>query len=235
MSDRFARTLDIFIGFDPGEAVAYHACANSIIRNASQPVRITPLALGMMAPFYVEKHNDGSTEFAYSRFLVPYLCGYLGSALFIDGDMIVKDDIAKLFDDHYADMYSAVSVVKHPEYVPNGAEKFRGASQQAYPRKNWSSVMLFRCSHFSCKRLTPEFVTNATGAQLHQFSWVEDERIGSLDPTWNWLVDEAHCPHNPDAKLLHYTRGVPAFAAYANCDHASDWWDEFHRMTNVNE
>lgn len=233
MSDRFARPLDIYVGFDPGEAIAYHVCVNSLIRHASQPLRITPLALNNLAPSYTEKHSDGSTTFAYSRFLVPFLMGYSGTALFLDGDMLVKDDIAKLFDDFYRDTQSAVAVVQHPEYIPNGNEKFRGAQQSAYPRKNWSSVMMFRCSHSHCKKLTPEYVQNASGADLHQFKWTD--RIGELDARWNWLVDETHCPHNDDARLLHFTRGIPAFTDYAKCDHANDWWEEMHRVTNVDD
>jgi lipopolysaccharide biosynthesis glycosyltransferase len=233
MNDRFARPLDIFIGYDAGEAIAYHVCVNSLIRHSSQPLRITPLALNNLAPHYTEKHSDGSTAFAYSRFLVPYLMGFSGTALFLDGDMVVKDDIAKLFDEFYHDTKSAVAVVKHPEYIPRATTKFRGAIQSAYPKKNWSSVMMFRCSHSYCKQLTPDYIERAEGRHLHRFEWLPEERVGELAPEWNHLVGQYE--HNDKAHILHFTDGVPAFKDYADCDHSAEWWDEMHRTTSVDE
>lgn len=228
-------SLNVFIGYDPGEAVAYHVCANSLIRHASQPLRITPLALNTLGESYKESHVDGSTEFAYSRFLVPYLSDFSGVSLFIDGDMIVRDDIAKLFDEAKFDTESAVLCVKHDEYQPKGSTKFRGAKQTGYPKKNWSSVILFRNSSTYCKQLTPEYVSRASGAHLHQFEWLPDTRVGTLPKAWNWLVGEDAYKRNDDAKLIHYTQGIPAFAAYQQCDMAEYWWDEFHRLTHVDD
>lgn len=221
--------LKVFVGFDPREAVAYHVCVNSLIATASRPLSITPLALSTLAGMYQEQHTDGSNAFIYSRFLVPYLCGFSGSALYIDGDMIVKDDIAKLFD--LAQPGKDVMVVKH-DYKTKVRKKYLGNANEDYPHKNWSSVMLFpNCSNFPVQKLLPEFVSKQTGAFLHRFEWTSSDRIGELPKEWNWLVDEY--PHNDDAKLLHYTLGTPCFSDYANCDHAGEWFNEFHLAANV--
>lgn len=223
-------SLRIFIGFDPREAVAYHVCCNSIIRHASVPVSITPLALNTLKDCYEERHGDGSNAFIYARFLVPYLCGFKGHALYLDGDMLVKDDVAKLFQclrlDH------DVAVVKH-DYTTKAATKYLGNKNENYPRKNWSSVILWNCGNYPNHCLTPEFVSKQTGAYLHRFQWLNNGRIGELAPAWNHLVDEYD--HNDEAKLLHYTLGVPAFSAYEDCDHSVEWWDELHKVTDVDE
>lgn len=212
--------IPIFIGYDPREAIAFHVCANSIIRQASQPVAIMPLALNLFKD-YNETHNDGSNQFIYSRFLVPHLMDYRGWAIFIDGDMIVRDDITKLWDlrDHAKD----VMVVKH-DYKTRMKEKYLGAKNEDYPRKNWSSVILWNCNNQPNQRLTPEFVESSTGAYLHRFSWLDDSRIGELPREWNWLPDE-YGP-NPDAKLLHYTLGAPCFQDFAQTPQADEWHRE---------
>jgi lipopolysaccharide biosynthesis glycosyltransferase len=212
--------IPIFVGYDPREAVAYHTCANSIIRHASQPVAIIPLALNLVND-YKETHTDGSNHFIYSRFLVPHLMGYTGWAIFIDGDMIVRDDIVKLWN--LQEGHVDVMVVKH-DYKTKMTEKYLGAKNEDYPRKNWSSVILWNCSSWPNRKLTPEFIENATGAQLHRFSWIDDERIGELPIEWNWLPDEFGA--NPDAKLLHYTLGTPCFHEFADTPQSEDWHRE---------
>jgi lipopolysaccharide biosynthesis glycosyltransferase len=208
------------VGFDSREAIAFHVCANSIIRNSSKPVSIIPLALNLLKD-YKETHTDGSNQFIYSRFLVPHLMGYEGWAIFIDGDMIVHDDIAELWDmRHYG---KDVMVVKH-DYQTKMSEKYLGAKNEDYPRKNWSSVILWNCSSYPNKKLTPEFIQNASGAELHRFSWIEDERIGELPIEWNWL-DLEYEP-NPNAKLTHYTLGTPCFNEFADKGTADLWYKE---------
>ena len=212
--------IPIFIGYDPREAVAYHTCVNSIIRHSTSPVAIHPVALNLFQD-YTETHKDGSNQFIYTRFLVPHLMGYKGSAIFIDGDMIVRDDITKLWElNQFA---KDVMVVKH-DYKTRMTEKYLGAKNENYPRKNWSSVMLWNCANHPNRRLTPEFIEQSTGAKLHRFSWIADERIGELPKEWNWLPDE-YGP-NPDAKLLHYTLGTPCFHEFADANQASLWHQE---------
>jgi len=219
------KPIPIFIGYDPREAIAYHTCANSIIRQASQPVAIIPLALNLFND-YTETHTDGSNHFIYSRFLVPHLMGYQGHAIFIDGDMIVRGDIVELWE--LANPYMDVQVVKH-NYKTCMPVKYLGAKNEDYPRKNWSSVILWNCNSWTNRRLTPEWIENATGAELHRFTWIPDDRIGELPTEWNWLPDEYGA--NTSAKLLHYTLGTPCFHEFATTPQADEWHRE-HMLTD---
>lgn len=213
--------IQIFIGYDPREAVAYHVCANSIIRRSSQPVSMSPLALNILRE-YEERHTDGSNHFIYSRFLVPHLMRYKGWAIFIDGDMLLREDITKLWDlknNKYAAM-----VVKH-NYKTKMTTKYLGSKNEDYPCKNWSSVILWNCEHPKNRILTPEFVQHATGAQLHRFTWLEnDTDVGSLPIEWNWLPDEFGT--NSNANLLHYTLGTPSFHEFATTPMGDEWHRE---------
>ena len=212
--------IPIFVGYDPREAIAFHTCVNSIIRHASQPVAIMPVALNLFQD-YKETHTDGSNHFIYTRFLVPHLMSYTGWAMFIDGDMIVRDDVVKLWQ--LQENNKDVMVVKH-NYKTRMTEKYLGSKNEDYPRKNWSSVILWNCSSWPNRKLTPEFVQQSTGAQLHRFTWLDDERIGELPAEWNWLPDEYGV--NPEAKLLHYTLGTPCFHEFADTPQANEWHHE---------
>lgn len=212
--------IPVFIGYDPREAIVFHVCANSIIRNSSKPVSIIPLALNLFED-YKETHKDGSNAFIYSRFLVPHLMDFKGHAIYIDGDMVVKEDIAKLWE--LRQNHRDVQVVKH-DYKTRMPIKYLGSKNEDYPRKNWSSVIIWNCESFSNKRLTPEYVMNSTGKHLHRFEWLEDNRIGSLPIEWNWLPDEFG--ENTRAKLLHYTLGAPCFEEFHDTEMAQDWHDE---------
>jgi lipopolysaccharide biosynthesis glycosyltransferase len=216
------KPIPIFIGYDPREAVAYHTCANSIIRHASKPVAIIPLALNLFED-YKETHTDGSNQFIYSRFLVPHLMEYTGKAIFIDGDMIVRDDIVKLWNLTEGKTHWDVAVVKH-DYKTRMTEKYLGSKNENYPRKNWSSVIVWNCYSHPNRKLTPEFIEKSTGAELHRFTWIEDERIIELPKEWNWLPDEFG--PNLDAKLLHYTLGTPCFHEFANTPQGDEWHHE---------
>ena len=165
------KPIPVFVGYDPREAIAYHTCVNSIIRNSSQPVAIVPVALNLFKD-YAETHTDGSNHFIYTRFLVPYLMDYQGWAIFIDGDMILRGDIAELWE--LKDYTKDVMVVKH-DYETRMTEKYLGNTNENYPRKNWSSVILWNCNAIRNRALTPEFVQQSTGAFLHRFSWIDDD------------------------------------------------------------
>lgn len=212
--------IPIFVGYDPREAIAYHVCANSIIRRSSYPVTIAPLALNILKG-YKETHTDGSNHFIYSRFLVPHLMNYQGWAVFIDGDMILRDDIINLWK--LRDDSKAVMVVKH-DYQTKMLEKYLGSKNENYPRKNWSSVILWNCGHPANRSVTPEFVQQSTGAQVHRFSWLTDDLIGELPREWNWL--DLEYEYNHDAKLVHYTLGTPCFHEFAD---QGDFANEWHR------
>ena len=147
--------------------------------------------------------------------------GFSGHAIFMDGDMIVRDDIYKLWE--LRDPTLDVQVVKH-DYKTKMQTKYLGAKNEDYPRKNWSSVILWNCASYPNRKLTPEYVQNATGAQLHRFQHIKDERIGELPIEWNWLPDEFG--PNPDAKLLHYTLGTPSFHEFATTPMGDEWHRE---------
>jgi lipopolysaccharide biosynthesis glycosyltransferase len=217
--------IKIFIGYDPREAIAYHVCSNSIIRHATRPVSITPLALNNFKD-YKETHMDGSNQFIYSRFLTPALSDFMGWTLFIDGDMILREDIVKLWE--LRDDSKAVMVVKH-DYKTKMNEKYLGSKNEDYPRKNWSSVIMWNCSHPKNRTLTPSFVEQATGAQLHRFSWLSDDDIGELPKEWNWL--DVEYDHNPNAKLVHYTLGTPCFHEFADQGNFANEWHRERVLT----
>ena len=208
------------------EPVAYAVFCQSVIEHSSIPVSFTPMALNTLSE-YTETHKDGSNAFIYSRFLVPYLCDFKGMALWVDGDMIVRSDIAELLWEFQQD--EAVKVVKH-HYQTKHPIKYLGAKNEDYPKKNWSSVMLWNCGHHLNKQLTPRFVMEKDGKYLHMFQWLNypEEQVGKLDETWNWL--ETEYKYNPDAKLVHHTLGTPCFKDYQNTDYSQEWWETYQRM-----
>lgn len=216
--------LRIFIGYDPRETVAYHVLCNSILRQASGPVQFTPINKQNISEYHRSIEN-GSTEFSYSRFLTPYLSGYHGQSIFMDCDMLCIGDIYDVLK--YVDMSHDVFVVKH-DYTPKTTTKFLGNKQEAYPKKNWSSFMVFNNFMQPCKRLTPEVVNNASGPFLHRFEWTRDERIGSLPLDWNHLVSEYG--DNPNARIVHFTLGTPCFEGYEDQEWSVAWRREKELM-----
>ncbi len=203
-------SIPVFIGYDSREAVAYHVCCQSIMEHASRPVSVHPVT---------GEQRDGSNAFIYARFLIPWRMGYRGHALFIDGDMIVRDDIAKLWNLRTSSR-TGVQVVKH-DYKTKHPVKYLGNKNDDYPRKNWSSVMLWNCGYMPNRMLTPDMVEKASGEFLHRFQWLRDEEIGEIPAQWNRLVLEQEIV--PEDKLLHYTIGTPCFSEYSDCDGAEEW------------
>jgi hypothetical protein len=213
-----APVLDVFIGYDRQEVVAYHVLCQSILEHSSHPVRFTPLSLVNLKPIF-DRPPVGvqSTEFSFSRFLAPYLSGYAGWSLFMDCDMLMRGDVAELFA--LADDRFAVMVAKH-DYVPKDEVKFLDRVQTRYAKKNWSSVMLL--NNARCRALTPAYVQEASGLDLHQFRWLaDDSEVGALPLAWNWLVGEY--PYSAEAQLAHFTRGGPYFAGFEDSDYADEW------------
>lgn len=221
----------IFVGYDSREADAYRVCEKSILRYSQQ--WITPLKeIGLrLAGLYDRPyHIDGSqrydtrdgrpfsTEFSFTRFLVPALNQYEGWALFCDCDFMFRADVNELFklkDDKYA-----VMCVKH-DYTPTEGVKMDGQIQQPYLRKNWSSLVLWNCGHPANKKMTPRAVNMFPGSFLHAFKWLKDSDIGSLPESWNWL--EGHSPKSWEPKAVHYTRGIPSMPGYEHCAYADEW------------
>ena len=220
--------LNIFIGWDDRESLAYHVLCHSIIRRASIPVTITPIKKNVLGDVYArEKGPTESTDFSLTRFLTPYLAEYKGLAVFMDCDMLCLADMAELIAYVREEPFKAVYVVKH-NYIPKGQSKFLGNTQTAYPRKNWSSLMVFNCQHYTAQRITPGYVDKASGLELHRFGWLKDDEIGELPQEWNHLVGEYNV--NPNAKILHYTLGTPCLPGYEDCDQAELWWQEMEHL-----
>ena len=210
----------IFIGYDSKEPECYHVLSHSIMKHAKSPVSIAPLKLELL-PLWRERNEMESTEFSFSRFLVPFLSDYEGWSLFMDCDMLVTQDITKLFQ-QASERFSMLCVQHKPYKVTE--EKFLGQHNTDYQRKNWSSVMLF--NNKQCQFLTPRTVNNSTGLDLHRFRWLEDYMIGNLDHQWNHLVGEQYWMtkngHHPPANI-HWTLGGPWFEEYKDTDFAQLW------------
>jgi hypothetical protein len=214
--------LNVHIGYDRQEPVAYHVLAHSILRRSSIPLSIAPLKRELLGKLYTRARGPTeSTEFSLTRFLVPALSGYRGWSVFMDCDMLCKMDFAVVAREIERQRDKAVLVCKH-DYTPGSKRKFLNHIQTVYPRKNWSSVMVF--NNARCKALSVEYVNTATGLDLHRFKWVRDALIGELPIEWNWLVGEYK--HNPRAKIVHYTLGGPWFREYRDCHYAEEWRKE---------
>lgn len=216
--------INLIVGFDQREAVAYHVFCQTIIDRATMPVQFLPLAENTLNE-YKEVHTDGSNKFIYSRFLTPYLMNFSGWAIFADGDMVCQADISELWS--LRNETKAVQIVKH-NYKTKAAKKYLGNKNEDYPRKNWSSLILWNCSHPENAILTPEFIQSQPGSYLHRFSWLEDNLIGELDAEWNWLAIEY--PENPNAKMIHYTLGTPCFKDYADKPMSNVWNKNYLRI-----
>jgi len=209
--------LKVFVGFDAVETGAFTALCQSIQETSKRPVSITPIRLNQLSHVYKRPRDPKqSNEFSFTRFLVPYLCNYQGYALFMDCDMFLRCDINDIMLE--INTNNAVSVVKH-NHKPVEKTKYLGAVQYTYPRKNWSSVMLFNCE--KCTMLTPGYINEATPAELHQFAWAHGDMLGELRKEWNHLV--GYDAPNSNAKIVHYTIGGPWFDEYRGLEFEDEW------------
>lgn len=219
------------VGWDSTEREAYKACAWSLVKHAVEPLAVFPIKRDEMRAegLDLRPHNDGaSTEFTYTRFLVPRLQEYRGWALFCDCDFLFLKDVTQLFRD-YCDPAVAVYCVKH-DYVPKQTIKMDNQKQVPYPRKNWSSLILWNCEHPSNRVLSPERIASMSPAELHRFSWVNDTAIGELSRTWNWLIGEYDDELGAKAgyiNAVHFTNGGPWHAGYEDVPYAALWHEYY--------
>jgi hypothetical protein len=242
----------IYIGFDPREVDGFAVTKLSIAEHAILPIPVYGLVLdhfrsmGMYSrPTSIRSYPDGTnedgtprlrrvlwddisgapmaTEFAISRFLIPQMAK-AGLSLFMDSDMLVRRDLANLFNmirktPGWAE--KAVWCVKHEHHAIEGALKMDAQVQTAYSRKNWSSVMVFNNDHPSNKKLTLDLVNSVPGRDLHRFCWLEDKEIGELSPEWNYLVGVNN--PIPDPAIVHFTEGIPSMKGYEDQPFADEW------------
>lgn len=214
--------LNIFIGWDSREEEAYEVCVKSLIHHTSRELNIQPIVRSVLmdtGEYFREQPEAGSVEFTYTRFLTPYLSDYKGWSLFIDCDFLFTKDVAELFD--MADDKYALMCVKH-DYVPRNAAKMDGQKQVLYPRKNWSSCVLWNCGHPDNRIVDPVVASTETGAYLHRFQFLTDDLIGELPLEWNWLEGEYDKPETPPA-AIHFTNGGPWFDNWQDVDYADVW------------
>ena len=226
--------LKIFVGWDPREDIAWKVCRYSILRRTNpNKVSITPLIQSVLRAEGLYKRpidTKAATEFSLTRFLTPYLAGDSGYAIFVDCDFLFLTDITEVLKE--IDPSKAVSVVKH-DYQPAETMKMDGCVQHLYPRKNWSSFIVFNCAHPAVRLLTPAVVNSADPAYLHRFGWLTDSQIGQIDKGWNYL--EGWYPAQYDnIKAVHYTLGGPWFEDKQECDFAEEWLTEFSQMNVQN-
>ena len=212
--------MKLFVGLDPNELIGFHVCLSSILsRTDPNKVEIIPVC---------GSKGTASNSFNKARFEIPYRCGYRGRAAWIDGsDMLVRADIQELAD--LLETGCDVAVAKH-EYSTKYPTKFLGQPNEDYPKKNWSSVMVFDCGNTVWRKLTPDYVKKATPSHLHRFEFLKEDRIGDLQKEWNWLVSEY--PFNPEAKIAHFTIGLPCWSVYKNCDYSDEWRAELKKVNH---
>jgi len=213
--------LKIFIGYDSREDIAYEVCRASILAHTDAevfPLRLDDLR--EMGFYWRERDPFSSTEFSFSRFLVPSLCNHKGRALFMDCDFLVRKDLKPLLD--YTNPDVAVWVVKH-DYKPLALTKMDGQAQRQYPRKNWSSFMWFNCEHPDTFNLSPAIVNTESGMYLHRFAWTKDKYIGELPTTFNYLEGWHTRAQVPDPTCVHFTEGGPWFDEWQNVEYAHEW------------
>lgn len=199
------RQLPVYIGWDVRQPISYNVAQHSVTTTAKSPVSITPLCLDALP---IER--QGLTQFTYSRYLVPWLQEYQGWAVFMDADVIVLADIAELFAE--ADPAYAVMVSKN-------VKKFE-----------WGSVILWNCGHEANRLLTPEYVDDSN-SKLFRFEWLTPDQIGPLPAEWNHLV--GYDAERTDAKLVHFTMGIPPFPETNMCEYAGVWADAHQHMNGA--
>lgn len=223
--------IKIFIGYDHVEAVAYHVLAHSLMKFVDRPIQICPISLHHLKNWYDRPRDPKqSNDFSFSRWLVPWLCGYKGFAIYLDCDMLAMGNVAELWDLKSAEHVVQVVQQTHADY--GQTSKFLGRGQLYYKKKNWSSMVIF--NNEKCRILTPKFVSRANGLDLHQFKWIgDDNQIGSLPAEWNHLVG-VHT-NIPNVKLAHYTLGGPWFKETKNCPYSDEWRLMYEDMLHCNQ
>jgi hypothetical protein len=220
----------VFIGYDSHEEIVFEVCKYSMRKNSSIPLDITQLnqkTFRERGIYWRTKDPKQSTEFTYLRFFPPFLMNYTGWALFCDDDFLWTGDIAELVDQ--LDDSKAIMCVQH-EINTTYDIKLAGVVQEPYPRKNWSSCMLFNCGHPANRGLDLETINREGGQFLHRFQWIKDDNlIGSFDKTWNFLVGWYPKMENGIPKVIHYTEGGAHFPDYRNLP-KSDPLTDYHDL-----
>ena len=214
---------NIFIGLDEPSEISFQKCKTSIFKqNTRYNISIHAINYNTVKEYNRIKDKYESTQFAFARFFTPFISEYNGVSIFCDGDFLFIDSIDNLLDLY--DPKFALQCCKH-QYKPTNLTKMDGKRQSIYPRKNWSSLMIFNNEHPKNKTLNPETINNQSGAFLHRFKWLEDSEIGDIPIEWNWLVGYYKEKGSFKPKALHFTDGGPWLEEYKDCEFSKVWLD----------
>lgn len=225
--------INIYIGLDEPHLETFDVCKYSILeKNKKYNINIQPINYNTVKEYDREKDQYESTQFAFARFFAPYLSGFKGISIFLDGDFLLLESIDKLLD-LYNPKY-ALQCCQH-DYIPKESVKMGGKKQAAWPRKNWSSLMIINNEHPKNKTLTPTTINNQSGAFLHRFKWLDDAEIGSLPLQWNWLVNWYTEPDDGYPLAIHYTEGGPWLKEYEDCEYSDLWKKTFDIIRKTNK
>jgi len=212
--------MRIYIGHDRKFPQATKVCRKSIEDHSEKgehDIRyLDKTDLERIGAYNRPQIANESTEFSFTRFYVPMLSHYKGVSLFCDNDFVWKCNPSEVLQ--YL-RKKKVSVVKHKLDFIHGT-KMNGVVNKSYPRKNWSSLMLF--DNEKCKNLTQDYLDKATPADLHQFAWAKDNEIGRIPLKYNHLV--GYYKKHKYIKAIHYTQGGPWFDEYKNSELSEEWW-----------
>lgn len=213
--------MNIHIGYDSAQDIAYSVCRHSIIKNTcNKDICISKISCDSIVGYNRQHDPLASTPFTYARFYIPFVNDYKGCSIFCDGDFLFLEDIQKLSDQF--DPRYAVQVVKH-DYTPSNTLKMNDKPQSIYPRKNWSSLILWNNAHPKNRQLDCNLLNNASGSFLHRFQWLDDADIGEISYEWNWLVGWYTATNTILPKALHFTEGGPWLEEYKNCEYSDAW------------
>jgi lipopolysaccharide biosynthesis glycosyltransferase len=218
----------IYIGYDESQDIAYNVCDFSIRKHSSIDIDINKINNKTIDGYDRENDPLASTPFTYARFYIPFINDYKGFSIFCDGDFLFIDDVKKLinlFDPNYA-----VQVVKH-DYTPSNTIKMNNKVQTIYPRKNWSSLILWNNEHPKNKQLDLELLNKSTGSFLHQFKWLDNKEIGEIPYEWNWLVGWYNETQYNKPRALHFTEGGPWLKKHDNT--YDDLWISYKEKYNL--
>ncbi len=217
--------INIFIGLDEPYKIAYDVCKNSILKNNKKyNLNIKPINFNTVKDYDRKKDKNESTQFSFARFWTPYESNFKGISIFLDSDFLFLESIDDLIDLY--DPKKAVMCCKH-DYTPSETTKMDGKVQTIYPRKNWSSLMLFNCSDSHCKELTPDVINSESPKYLHRMLWTDDKKIGNIPLEYNWLEGDYDNSVNP--KAIHFTNGGPWHSSWDG-DYKQIWLNQYNTL-----
>jgi|TARA_R100000353_G_scaffold175926_1_gene147803 hypothetical protein len=222
--------MKIFIGYENEYPESFEVCAESI-RRFNPNHEIIPLIKSELEEkgLYTREYQGESTDFAFTRFLVPFLSDYKGYALFCDGDFMWRCDPQEIEDYAKQSNYSpSVWVVKHPPFLTTPYKKMKGKANMSYPKKYWSSLMYF--NNDKCFSLTSDLVNSWSGKDLHEFAWASE--IGDLPAEYNAMVNYYKFPN---AKAVHFTDGGPWLDIHDDMLYSTEWLKIYKNLQKAKE